>query len=82
VRQVFRYRNIAKAVTAITEMNTPIASAAEEQSAVSEDINAKVVKINNIAENSVEAILKVTSVTQHLGELSQELQVTVQQFRA
>ena len=75
-------QNIAKAVTAITEMNTQIASAAEEQSAVSEDINAKVVKINTIAERSVEAITKVSSATQHLSELSQNLQQTIQQFRA
>lgn len=75
-------KNIAKAVTAISEMNTQIASAAEEQSAVSDDINSKVVKINNIAETSVASIRKVSDETQQLSSLSENLQHTVQQFRA
>ena len=73
---------ISGAVTAITDMNTQIASAAEEQTAVAEDINRKVVNINGIADQSVEAITQVADATQKLSALSAELQAMVQQFRA
>ncbi|MBI3561115.1 MAG: methyl-accepting chemotaxis protein [Gammaproteobacteria bacterium] len=73
---------IAKSVAAITEMNAQIASAAEEQSTVSEDINHKVNRINDIAEQSVSATQKVAAATRQLGQLSESLQSMVQQFRA
>jgi methyl-accepting chemotaxis protein len=73
---------ISDAVMAITDMNTQIASAAEEQSAVAEDINRKVVNINGIADQSVDAIMQVADATQKLSMLSNELQAMVQQFRA
>ena len=73
---------ISDAVTAISDMNTQIASAADQQSSVAEDINRKVVNINSIAEKSVDAIEQVTVATRQLSQLSSELQSMVQQFRA
>ena len=46
------FRTIANAIGTIADMNTQIASAAEQQSAVSEEINRSVVKINDSAQQT------------------------------
>jgi methyl-accepting chemotaxis protein len=73
--------SITAAVASINEMNTLIAAAAEEQSAVSEEINKNVVNINDLADDSVNGAQKTTSESEALAALAQRLQDLVSQFR-
>ncbi|MES9830995.1 MAG: methyl-accepting chemotaxis protein [Candidatus Thiodiazotropha sp. DIVDIV] len=72
---------INAAVNTINQMNTQIATAAEQQCAVAEDINNNISNINNSSKlNTVEA--NTTSETVNsLGSLASTLQKVVQQFR-
>ncbi|MES9945642.1 MAG: methyl-accepting chemotaxis protein [Candidatus Thiodiazotropha sp.] len=72
---------INKAIETINEMNTQIATAAEEQCSVVEEIN---LNITNISENSKQTSqnAKDTSETANdLGNLASDLQRVVQQFK-
>ncbi|MES9971580.1 MAG: methyl-accepting chemotaxis protein [Candidatus Thiodiazotropha sp.] len=72
---------INKAIETINEMNTQIATAAEEQCSVVEEIN---LSISNISENSKQTSqsAKDTSETANdLGSLASDLQRVVQQFK-
>jgi len=73
---------IAKEVAAIAEMNIQIASAAEEQSSVAEEINTNVININQIAEKtsggaqqSKTACEDVSSIASHLSGLMGQFKV-------
>lgn len=72
---------INAAVNTINQMNTQIATAAEQQCAVAEDINNNISNINNSSKlNTVEA--NTTSETVNsLGSFASTLQKVVQQFR-
>ncbi|SQH74471.1 Methyl-accepting chemotaxis protein [Shewanella benthica] len=72
---------ITQSIGIITEMNTQIATAAEEQSAVSEEINANIVNINHAAEEATEGANSTSSESERLAEMAQELQLLVQQFK-
>ena len=65
---------IAAAVTLIFEMNQQIAAAAEQQSAVAEEINRSVTSIRDIADQSALAMDKSASSSTELAELGRELQ--------
>jgi methyl-accepting chemotaxis protein len=71
---------IASAVSAINNMNLQIASAAEEQSSVAEEINRNIVNINDIATSSTEAANQTLQTSQSLAQLATELQTVVNQF--
>jgi len=71
---------IAKAVDTINEMNTQIASAAEEQSAVSEEINKNVININQLSEQSSSGAKHTTTASADLAQLANDLQDLVSQF--
>jgi methyl-accepting chemotaxis protein len=72
---------ITAAVSSISSMNTQIASAAEEQSIVTEEINKNIVKINDIATESAQSATQTLSTSQSLAELANELQAVVDQFK-
>lgn len=72
---------IAQAVSSISEMNTHIASAAEEQSAVSEEINRSIVRISEIAEKSANGAQQTASASETLAHLAVKLQNVVNQFK-
>ncbi|WP_076414179.1 methyl-accepting chemotaxis protein [Shewanella sp. UCD-KL12] len=72
---------ITESIGTITEMNTQIATAAEEQSAVSEEINANIVNINHAAEEAAEGANSTSTESERLAEMAQELQQLVQQFK-
>ncbi len=72
---------IAQAVAQINDMNTQIASAAEEQSAVSEDINRNVVNIAQVADETATAANKTTETSGTLATLAMELQGLIGRFR-
>lgn len=72
---------ITSAVSSINDMNLQIASAAEEQSAVSEEINRNIVNINDIAKTSTDAANETLQTSRSLAELATELQTIVDQFK-
>jgi methyl-accepting chemotaxis protein len=72
---------IAEKVKSILDMNMHIASAAEEQSAVAEDINQNVNKIAQVAEENAESTSQTTDTSQSLAKLANDLQTLVNQFK-
>ncbi len=72
---------INRAVTTITDMNTQIASAAEEQSAVSEEINRNVSSISQISEQTATGSEQTTNAANDLAHLASDLQGLVSQFK-
>ena len=74
-------RAITSNVASINDMNLQIATAAEEQSAVSEEINRNVVEISQIAEQSAEGAQQTAIASEELSELAGQLQSLIQQFK-
>ncbi len=73
---------IVSSITHINDMNTQIASAAEEQSSVAEEINQNVVKISEIAVSSAANSAQTQNASEGLSRLSVSLQNLVSQFKA
>ncbi|PAU59517.1 methyl-accepting chemotaxis protein [Pseudomonas sp. PIC25] len=72
---------IAAAVSVIHEMNQQIAAAAEQQSAVAEEINRSVTAIRGSADQSAMAMEGTAASSVELAQLSNELQGMVGHFR-
>lgn len=72
---------IAGAVATINDMNTQIASAAEEQSAVAEEINRNVVNISQAAVQSAAGSQQTASSSEDLARLAAQLQDLVGRFK-
>ncbi|NOX09563.1 MAG: methyl-accepting chemotaxis protein [Gammaproteobacteria bacterium] len=72
---------IAGEVAAITDMNTQIASAAEEQSAVTEEINQNVANIKEVADQTSAGAQQTASASAELARLSAQLQSLMGQFK-
>jgi len=72
---------ITQAVATISDMNTQIAGAAEEQTAVAEDINRNIVSITQIAEQSAQGSQQTASASGELARLAVQLQEMVAQFK-
>lgn len=72
---------IAQSVTSIRDMNTHIASAAEEQSAVAEEINRNIVSIAQVAEENAESTGQTTLTSEELARLANGLEAQISQFK-
>ena len=72
---------IAESVASIRDMNTHIASAAEEQSAVAEEINRNIVSIAQVAEENAERTNQTTLTSQELARLANGLETQISQFK-
>jgi len=72
---------IAGSVSKIYEMNTGIASAVEEQSAVSQEISGNVTRISDGAEQASQLGQQTESASNELSGLSTRLRTLVGQFR-
>ncbi|WP_273150418.1 methyl-accepting chemotaxis protein [Methylophaga thiooxydans] len=72
---------ITERVMAIRDMNTHIATAAEEQSAVAEDVNRNISQIALIADENATSTSQTTETSQSLTELANDLQRLVNQFK-
>jgi len=74
-------RQIGDAVTVISDMNLQIASAAEEQSAVAEEINNNVATIRDVTESLSGQANESARVSQSLNSLANQQQRLMDQFR-
>ena len=72
---------ISTAVATINDMNAMIASAAEEQSSVAEEINRNVTSVSQIAEETSEASRQNVATSTQLASLASHLQRLVHAFR-
>jgi methyl-accepting chemotaxis protein len=71
------YENISN----ISDMNTQVATAAEEQSYASEEINRNVVRVNELAHICRDQANQAADASGELAQLGSELQGTVQRFK-
>lgn len=65
----------------ITAMNQQIATAAEEQRAVTDEINRNLVSIGGVTEQTAESSQQIALASEELARLASEMQGLVQQFR-
>ncbi len=72
---------ITETVARIADKNTLIATAAEEQSSVAEEINRNVVTVNEIATETAEGAQQNAASSNKLSQLALELQKLVSSFR-
>ncbi len=68
-------------VIEVNELNIQIATSAEEQSAVADEINRNVVNISDSCAQTSQAMEQTVEASENLMTLSQELDSLVQQFR-
>jgi len=73
--------SISSAVTQISDMSVQIASAAEEQGAVSDEINRNILRINDMTHHAATGVQKTAVAADHLAEMASGLQKVVRQFR-
>ncbi|TRX74309.1 methyl-accepting chemotaxis protein [Pseudomonas mangiferae] len=78
---VVALRHIGDAVTVISDMNLQIASAAEEQSAVAEEITRNVAAIRDVTESLSGQAQESAQVSQSLNDLANQQQGLMDQFR-
>lgn len=72
---------ILQLVAAISDMNTQLASATEEQSLVTEEINRNVSNISELTEVSVQANASNSHAAADMGKISQQMAAALGQFR-
>ncbi|AOV17744.1 hypothetical protein BJI67_12390 [Acidihalobacter aeolianus] len=72
---------ISQSVTRINDMNALIASAAEEQSSVAEEINRNISNISHATDQTATGAQQTATASEELARLSAELQSLVNQFK-
>ena len=72
---------ITDAVNTIRDMNIQIATAAEEQSSVSEEINQNIVNISHVVSQTADGAQQTQTSSHELANLAGELQSLVGQFK-
>lgn len=65
----------------INDMNIQIASAAEEQTAVAEEINQSITRTSNIVDETVQSVEQTSQASEELAKLSVQLSNLVGQFK-
>ncbi len=73
--------SITHSVDTITEMSTQIATAAEEQSTVAEEINRNIHNITDVAEQTAEGAAHIAKDSEQLAQLVEELNRLVGVFK-
>lgn len=74
-------KSITETVARIADKNTLIATAAEQQSSVAEEINRNVVTVNEIATETAEGAQQSAASSNKLSQLASELHQLVSSFR-
>ena len=72
---------ISDAVTVISDMNLQIASAAEQQSAVAEEVNRNVSAIRTVTETLTEQATESAAISSQLNALASQQMTVMDQFR-
>ena len=72
---------INHAVTMISDMNMQIATATEEQSQVSLEINSNIVSIASVSQETVKAVKKIDHASQKLTSMSKTMEEMVCAFK-
>ena len=72
---------IEEQVRIINDMNAQIASAAEEQTAVTEDISGSVERIRGVSDETAQAAVQTSTASGDLAKLAERLNGLVKQFR-
>jgi len=72
--------SISSAVNSITQMTTQVATAAEEQSAVSEEINKNVIRISELSENTLNGTQMISASSNNVDQSVTRLNNLVKQF--
>jgi len=72
---------IKQSVSMINDMNTQIASATEEQMAVSQEISRNVVNISDVAKSSAHSVQEVEKASRELNQAAGRLAGLVNEFR-
>ncbi|BBP59358.1 methyl-accepting chemotaxis protein [Pseudomonas sp. St316] len=81
VQAVTALQRISGAVSIINDMNLQIASAAEEQSAVAEEVNRNVASIRDVTESLSDQSRKSAQISQSLNHLANHQQQLMAQFK-
>ncbi|XOZ34835.1 methyl-accepting chemotaxis protein [Halomonadaceae bacterium KBTZ08] len=74
-------REMASAVENIQQYNSQIATAAEQQTSVAEDINRSVTQIRDVSDQSAASANEVSSASEKLARLGEDLREQVSRFR-
>jgi len=74
-------KEIVTSVDSITELNTHIATAAEEQSSVAESINRSIIAISDIAEHSTASAAELSESVINLTKLASSMRNQVSAFK-
>ncbi len=72
---------IASSIATINDMNTQIASAADEQTSVTEDINRSLTRIVDIAEDTAKGTDESRTASQRLSELGEAMRRLMSSFK-
>ncbi|SQD80257.1 hypothetical protein [Moritella yayanosii] len=73
--------SMISAVVAINDMTTHIATAATEQSSVTEEINRNMIKIRNVVTQLLASSHETTQVSTDLSAAGEELETLLSQFK-
>jgi methyl-accepting chemotaxis protein len=73
--------HIVDSMTRISDMSLQVATSAEEQGSVSEEINRNVATVSELSSNNMTATSEVSSASQALANLAEELDQIVKHFK-
>ncbi|WP_108126970.1 HAMP domain-containing methyl-accepting chemotaxis protein [Saccharospirillum mangrovi] len=76
-----RFARFMEAMTHLNELNMLIATASEQQSATTEEINRNIVAIREVSEGTAEGAQKAAEQTHQLQNVARDLDQAVQQFK-
>jgi methyl-accepting chemotaxis protein len=72
---------ITESVDRITRMNTQIATAAQQQSAVAEEINRNITNISEVADQTTTGAEQIATAGQELAQLAERLRTSMATFQ-